>query len=35
MPRVFEIYRADFSKEAQAVIEFIYRYLEGPELDYS
>jgi hypothetical protein len=35
MPRLFETYRADFSKDSQAVLEFIYRYLEDPELDYN
>lgn len=35
MPRIFETYRADFSKDAQAVLDFIYRYLEDPELDYN
>jgi hypothetical protein len=35
MPRLFETYRADFGKDNQAVLDFIYRYLEDPELDFN
>lgn len=35
VPRVFEIYASDFGKDQQAVLEFIYLYLEEPEIDYN
>ena len=34
VPRVFESYLSDFGRDNKAVLEFIFRYLEEPELDF-
>jgi hypothetical protein len=32
---MIETYKSDFGKENEAIIEFIYRYLENPEIDFN
>jgi hypothetical protein len=33
LPKVFQTYASDFGKDNASVLEFIYRYLQEPEID--
>jgi hypothetical protein len=33
VPKLIEVYKNDFGKDKEVVIEFLYRYLENPEID--
>lgn len=35
VPKVFQAYAGDFGKDNAGVLEFIYRYLQEPEIDYN
>ena len=33
VPHLVKVYHADFGKTEQSIIEFIYRYLDNPEIE--
>lgn len=35
VPRVMTTYKSDFGADNQAIIEFIYRYLDNPQIDFN